>query len=97
MLSYSGDQLAQLADRLDRGARIVPLIVAGVLAGAGAGAGMFASVFLFPGTAPWISLVLALVLGAIGYLIANVVVVSLRLQGQQALCQRKLEENIRPR
>ena len=97
MLSYQAELLAQLAERLDRRARMVPWVYTGLGAGAGLGAGFFASVFLMPGSGPWVIVVAAAALGALGYVIAQPFAVSMRLGAQAALCQKQIEERTRSR
>lgn len=97
MVTYQVELLTQLAERLDRRARLVPWIVGAVGAGAGAGAGIFVAVFLFPGGGPWYAVVLAVLLGAVSYYISEAKALELQLEAQTALCQKQIEENTRRR
>lgn len=97
MLSYQAEALTQLADRLDRRARVVPWVCAGVGVAVGVGAGMFVTVFLAPGGGLVYPLGMAAVVGYVAYFLAHAQALALQLEAQTALCQRKIEENTRTR
>ena len=100
MVSYQVELLAQLADRLNRYARVVPWVFAAVGAGGGLGAGFFVATALLyfpPGSGSFLIAITVpcVMLGAVAYFLALGKALALRLQAQTALCQMKTEENTR--
>ena len=97
MLSFQAELLAQLADRLNRHARVLPWVCTAVGAVVGLGAGHFvatATMYFVPGSGPFFVTVLgaALALGSLTYFLARGMALAFQLLVQTALSQVKIVE-----